>query len=34
MIEDGKLGLLGPIGEVEESPKYQILGFMNNHRRQ
>jgi hypothetical protein len=26
--------LLGPIGEVKESPKYHILGFMNNHRGQ
>jgi hypothetical protein len=37
MINDGKLGLLGPIGEVKESPKSHILGFMNyagNLRRQ
>jgi hypothetical protein len=34
MINDGKLDLLEPIGEVKESPKSHILGFMNNHRGQ
>jgi hypothetical protein len=31
MINDGKLDLLEPIGEVKESPKSHILGFMNKH---
>ncbi len=34
VIEDGKFGLLGPIGEVKKSPKYHILGFMNNYKMQ
>jgi len=34
MINHGKLGLLGAIEEVKESPKSHTLGFMNNHRGQ